>query len=166
MYFSREHAKLETQKAGVSVPVGAACQDRPQHSGCPGNGHSLVRVSAAPFVFMVFIHMDCGDHTVHRELSVVYLQRDKGCAREQGQDLCGSLQVLPWGSPMEEVSTGMVRDRLNTTHHGRNPDSECTPPRSSYTVHHVEETEYLTAFSQTQSFQNVTLPSLLEFHLN
>ena len=74
MYFSREHAKLETQKVGVSVPVGAACQDRPQHSGCPGNGHSLVRVSAAPFVFVVFIHMDCGDHTVRRELSVVYLQ--------------------------------------------------------------------------------------------
>lgn len=109
----------------------AACRDWPQRTrptGPPGNGHSLVRVSAAPFVFVVFIHVDRGDYTVHRELSVVYLQRDEGRTCEQSQDLHGSLRVPPWGSPTGEDSTGMSGTGATL------PTTADTPPQSAH--HH------------------------------
>lgn len=136
------------------------------HGPPPGNRHSLVRVSAAPFVFMVFIHMDRGDHTVHREFSVVYLQRDKGCTREQSQDLCSSLQVPPWGSPTGRTPQGWSGTGSTL------PTMAETPPQSAH-QHSPgspritgEKHSGLACFLPNSKLPNVTLPSLLEFHLN
>lgn len=65
------------------MPVGAGCLEQPRPTWLKareaprGSGHSLVWVSAAPLVLMVFVHMDGRYHAVHRKLSVVHLPGDK-----------------------------------------------------------------------------------------
>lgn len=64
-----------------------------------------------------------------------------------------------------EDSTGMVRDGSTLFTRGRNPASECTPTQPRLTASR-RETLRTCLLSQTSKLPNVTLPSLLEFHLN
>lgn len=90
-----KHRKLGSALRGTWVPTtgpGTACTQvvlRTQHS--------LVWVSAPPFVLMVFVHMDRRYHAVHRKLSVVYL-----CTRQRTQ---------LWTEPIKVKSRQLSRGR-------------------------------------------------------